>query len=689
MELCPPRILNQNRRPERLPSPLHLPLRWLIIVFLSLGAFSAQAATLSLEPGGGSFLVGATFEVRVLLDSHADPVNALDIALQFPPDKLQLVSPSTGQSIISLWTSQPSFNNQTGTANLQGLIPNGITTSRGVVTTLVFRARNPGQAYVTFTDKTRVLKNDGLGTDILSGNSGAVFTLLLPPPNGPIVASETHPDPSFIYKKRSLLVTWAPDGDHLDGYSYMLSDNSVDEPDDIMDGKNTQTMYENLTDGTHFFHIKALRGDHWGGTTHFSATIDATPPADFPINILPGTTIAPGPAIIEFGTTDGYSGIGHYEIKVIKTTQGDGDQNVFVEAMSPYITPTFDEGKYDVIVRAYDKAGNFVDETERFTVRAQLFGLTGEGVSVGSSFMIPWLVVLVFLIALTFSLCLLVYLSLLRHRRMQTLLAEKKLPMATEAGINALAETKKKYVTIVQSVLLAVLIIGGGVHTSDALADTSPLPPPVITTISKNIGNDEIFYAAGSAPQIDSTVVLHIQDLTTGSVTNEETVVDRKGEWFYRHTSFLSPGEYAVWTQLRIGKLESPPSPQETVTVSRTAFQIGSSRFSHTFIYGIATGILLVVVLILITIIVVIEVHVRRNRVLWIKEVREAEESVRRGFAVLKRDIEAELAVVRRMKMTKELRAEEVGREEELLKDLAWAERYIEKEVFDIEKTQN
>ena len=38
---------------------------------------------------------------------------------------------------------------------------------------------------------------------------------------------------------------------------------------------------------------------------------------------------------------------------------------------------------------------------------------------------------------------------------------------------------------------------------------------------------------------------------------------------------------------------------------------------------------------------------------------KEAEESIRRGFSVLQRDIESELGIVRNMKLTKELSAEE------------------------------
>jgi hypothetical protein len=54
----------------------------------------------------------------------------------------------------------------------------------------------------------------------------------------------------------------------------------------------------------------------------------------------------------------------------------------------------------------------------------------------------------------------------------------------------------------------------------------------------------------------------------------------------------------------------------------------------------------------------------------------------------LRRDVQAELAVVSKMKLTKELSQEEKQREGELLRDLDWVERMIGKEVWDVEQRE-
>ena len=75
------------------------------IWILAFGIFAvskAEAATLSAGPTTGTFTVGSTFDVSLFLDTEGKPVNTIAAFLSFPADKLQLVSPTTGKSIISI-----------------------------------------------------------------------------------------------------------------------------------------------------------------------------------------------------------------------------------------------------------------------------------------------------------------------------------------------------------------------------------------------------------------------------------------------------------------------------------------------------------------------------------------------------------------------------------------------------------
>lgn len=68
---------------------------------------------------------------------------------------------------------------------------------------------------------------------------------------------------------------------------------------------------------------------------------------------------------------------------------------------------------------------------------------------------------------------------------------------------------------------------------------------------------------------------------------------------------------------------------------------------------------------------------------------KEAEESISRGFAVLKRDIEAELSLTRKVNLSKSISEKAKQKETHLLRDLDAIQKHITKEVWDIEQTEH
>ena len=166
--------------------------------FLLFASFSTQAQTgavLKLVPASGTFYVGKTFDVSIVVDTGPQAINAIAAELHFSPEIIQVTNPAAGSSIVSLWSAPPTFSNEEGIVRLQGGIPSpGVKTSQGVVTTLTFRAMQPGNVSLIFTGNSQVLANDGRGTNILSLTVGATYRIELPPPEGPAVTSSTHPE---------------------------------------------------------------------------------------------------------------------------------------------------------------------------------------------------------------------------------------------------------------------------------------------------------------------------------------------------------------------------------------------------------------------------------------------------------------------------------------------------------------
>lgn len=195
-------------------------------VFLAVFCFAipAQAATIRLSPPVGTFTVGGTFKISILLNTESERVNVINAEIQFPTDKLQVVPMAiSGFSIIGAWLDQPVYDNQNGIIRLQGGIANGITTDSGLIAELTFRARGAGKALVRFMPSSRVLLADGKGTDTLKNVQNAVYILKLSPPLGPEVVSETHPDQTQWYGNPNVVLSWS-NNNPVDGYSFVLNE---------------------------------------------------------------------------------------------------------------------------------------------------------------------------------------------------------------------------------------------------------------------------------------------------------------------------------------------------------------------------------------------------------------------------------------------------------------------------------
>lgn len=151
-----------------------------LVVFLGLFFVGgrAQAATLGTNPSSGSYTVGKTISVRVIVNSSGQSINAVAGAVTFSNDTLTLTGISKSGSIITLWAQEPTYSNSSGTASFQGVTLNGYNGSSGTVVTLTFKAKAEGDATVSLSNaNSSVLLNDGQGTNVLTTTSGARFTI--------------------------------------------------------------------------------------------------------------------------------------------------------------------------------------------------------------------------------------------------------------------------------------------------------------------------------------------------------------------------------------------------------------------------------------------------------------------------------------------------------------------------------
>lgn len=330
---------------------------------VNLNALSLRQKTnLFIEPSVQTVIEGSIFDVSFFLNTNGNNINTIDLNIKFSPDKLVVVKPSAGKSLIGIWLEPPKYSNTAGTARFVGVVPNGIITESGLIITMSFKALKSGQADVFVAQSSRILANDGLGSEVPTEFGRAAYSIVPKSPEGPVVFSETHPFSDKWYNNNNPVLAWEKNSQVAD-FSFILDNKPFTVPDNISDGKDTIKSYQDLTEGLHYFHIKALKQGMWGATTHFLIRIDTSPPASFKpeLELLTAKVIDRG--LVYFFTTDALSGINHYEVGVIEKTKSPTESPVFIQAESPYQLPNILFSNLRVIVRAVDNAGNVRDES--------------------------------------------------------------------------------------------------------------------------------------------------------------------------------------------------------------------------------------------------------------------------------------------------------------------------------------
>lgn len=336
------------------------------IVLFPAVTVKAAGASLFISPAQSSVQTDSTFDLSIMLNTSDQSVNAVLLDLTFPPNLIQVVGPTQDPSIISIWTAQPNFSNTDGRIHLEGGLPSpGFKGSAGRVFGLKFRTKQAGKATISILDTARVLANDGEGTNILQSKNGAVVTITAKPSDGPKITSLTHPDSNAWYKSRNAQFSWT--GDNATDISWIIDQNPDTDPDTNPETLNNPITAEATADGNWYFHLRYKASGVWSASSHYLFRVDTTPPAQFTPSIEPTQITANQRPVATFTTTDASSGIDHYEIKT-EGLDSNEPTGLFTEQQSPYILPEMQPGKYHLLIKAYDRAGNETIGQQSFTI---------------------------------------------------------------------------------------------------------------------------------------------------------------------------------------------------------------------------------------------------------------------------------------------------------------------------------
>lgn len=162
-----------------------------------------EAATLYMDPVKSELNRGDAIAVALRLDTdEGECVNTIDATINYT-DNIQAIDTSRGDSILSVWLDEPKIDKTNRTITFAGGIPNGYCGRivgdprlTNTVMEIIFSSpslrigatESGNVASITYGEETRVLLNDGFGTDAPLTTFGAEMLLSKKP--GPRLVNE-------------------------------------------------------------------------------------------------------------------------------------------------------------------------------------------------------------------------------------------------------------------------------------------------------------------------------------------------------------------------------------------------------------------------------------------------------------------------------------------------------------------
>ncbi|MBI2046243.1 MAG: hypothetical protein HYT28_02390 [Parcubacteria group bacterium] len=208
------------------------------------------------------------------------------------------------------------------------------------------------------------------------------------------------------------------------------------------------------------------------------------------------------------------------------------------------------------------------------------------------------------------------------------------------------------------------------------------LKPPTITEYPKELQSGEILKVEGNT-YLNSKVVLWLQrekeDAQSYSIES-----DKNGNFTFIADEKSKDGIYKLWAEAIDDRgARSEPSDKLTIIVQRLAILEIATR-ATIFLIIIIPLIALLIILLMLVWYLWHKFITMRNRLQ--KEVREAEQALHKAFDLLKEDIREHIKMLEKAQTKRRLTEEEEKIIKQLKKDLDDAEKFVRKEIEDIEK---
>jgi hypothetical protein len=342
----------------------HLLLAFISLIFVLPHFADAAQASLSLSPKDGTYTLGNTFSVGVILDTGGVSVNAVEGKIRYPIEDLAIIGVSTEGSPITSWTTSPDTTSEKGLVSFGGINPEGMIEKGKQLFSITFRVVRSGETRIRIASGAAILSEGGAGTNILTDLRGGTYTLSNNDVrtealrNGPsILRSSSHPDEAAWYGSPDVLFEWARTPE-TDSIRFSVDQNSEGAPTTVLDG-SLESKAVSLASGVWYGHLAVHDRSGWGPVGHLRVQIDTEKPDTLTVIERPRVSQDEPKIELSIEAKDARSGISHYEIALDggeKTRWEDDGNHLYSLGIVP-------PGKHIAEVRAFDRAGNSIVET--------------------------------------------------------------------------------------------------------------------------------------------------------------------------------------------------------------------------------------------------------------------------------------------------------------------------------------
>jgi hypothetical protein len=317
-------------------------------------------STMRIQPDSGVYDMGVTQHMNVVVDAGDEDINAVDFTLTFDPQAIE-VDDVTLSTSSCMYVLEQSVNQDEGSVKGSCVLSRNHDSTRSVsVAEVTLTPRARVQTNIVFDDaQTHVYAEDGLGTDVLRLTQGGAYRFDNFSEGGlmaPVIYSPTHPNRSRWYNRTDAYITWR--GMPRDSFVYTYDTHPTTTPRLEKSTQKTSVRLRKISDGISYFHVMSLSG---GPVNHYKIQTDTVPPEVLTVQASQ-ILVSPGDVVrFEFTAHDSLSGMQ-------RNFYVDLGNHLFLPVGSTLYIPFDEIGEHDIVVRAYDKAGNYTERSITITV---------------------------------------------------------------------------------------------------------------------------------------------------------------------------------------------------------------------------------------------------------------------------------------------------------------------------------